>query len=56
MNELVLDGEIIRSEEPRFTPSGLQVLKAFFTTRAKSGKQAARAASISKPWWSHTER
>ena len=27
MNELVLDGEIIRSEEPRFTPSGLQVFE-----------------------------
>ena len=53
MNELVLDGEIIRSEEPRFTPSGLQVFEGI---QAKSGKQAARAASISKPWWSHTER
>lgn len=27
MNELVLDGEIIRSEEPRFTPFGLQVFE-----------------------------
>ena len=51
MNELVLDGEIIRSEEPRFTPSGLQVFEGILH---HSGE--VRAASISKPWWSHTER
>ncbi len=27
MNTLALDGEITRSEEPRFTPSGLQVFE-----------------------------